>query len=419
MSSNLSSAGAPRRDPADDVPALARLCSASGAEFASEVWSRQAWLSRTEELPGDIDELFSLDAVDELLSRRALRTPFLRLARNGRVVPSTSFTGSGGVGARVADQVIDDSVLRQFADGTTLVLQGVHRTWQPVGELAAGLADELGHPVQVNSYITPPQSQGFAAHYDTHDVFVLQIAGHKKWRVHEPVLDQPLPTESWDTTAEAVRARADESPVIEAVLRPGDCLYLPRGFIHSATALGGTSVHLTFGIHPVIERDVVRSILEVLETSGWRRSMPADWQPGSASGAAQIQAVLDDLAEALNDVDVDAVANLLHDRRAAQQRPEPIAPIAQAEAAASLKPGDAVRLRTHLNARLEAFGADPPTLVASGGRRIPVSVQERPAIERLLAGHTEAIEELPAAGPDDALELARRLLREGVLVPVV
>src|SRR6266480_4558078 len=75
--------------------------------------------------------------------------------------------------------------------GATLVLQGLHRTWPPLVAFASELAAELGHPVQVNAYVTPPQNTGFAAHYDVHDVFVLQIAGRKKWRVHEPVLTDP------------------------------------------------------------------------------------------------------------------------------------------------------------------------------------------------------------------------------------
>jgi NAD(P)-dependent dehydrogenase (short-subunit alcohol dehydrogenase family) len=50
------------------------------------------------------------------------------------------------------------------------------------------LAADLGHPTQVNAYITPPSSRGFSPHYDVHDVFVLQVAGEKHWRIHEPVL---------------------------------------------------------------------------------------------------------------------------------------------------------------------------------------------------------------------------------------
>ena len=79
-------------------------------------------------------------------------------------------------------------MLAALDDGATLVLQALHRTWPPLVEFGARLAAELGHPVQINAYITPPQNQGFAPHYDVHDVFVLQIAGRKRWRIHAPVV---------------------------------------------------------------------------------------------------------------------------------------------------------------------------------------------------------------------------------------
>ena len=78
-------------------------------------------------------------------------------------------------------------MLELFADGHTVVLQGLHRLWPPLIEFAGALTTDLGHPVQVNAYITPASSQGFSAHYDVHDVFVLQVAGEKRWRIHEPV----------------------------------------------------------------------------------------------------------------------------------------------------------------------------------------------------------------------------------------
>ncbi len=79
-------------------------------------------------------------------------------------------------------------MLRLFADGATIVLQALHRTWEPVAEDARGLAAALGHPVQVNAYVTPPQNRGFDDHYDVHDVFVVQVEGEKHWRVRPPVL---------------------------------------------------------------------------------------------------------------------------------------------------------------------------------------------------------------------------------------
>ncbi|MGO7984355.1 JmjC domain-containing protein, partial [Rhizobium johnstonii] len=76
----------------------------------------------------------------------------------------------------------------EFAAGATIVLQGLHRLWPPLIDFTRLLIDDLGHPAQVNAYVTPASSQGFDPHYDTHDVFVLQVSGEKHWRVDEPVL---------------------------------------------------------------------------------------------------------------------------------------------------------------------------------------------------------------------------------------
>ena len=157
-------------------------------------------------------DLFSLAAVDELLSRRGLRTPFLRVAKDGQVVPPARFTAPGPAGATIADQVDADKLVGLYADGSTLVLQGLHQVWPPIADLTSQLAAELGHPVQVNAYVTPPQSQGFSAHYDTHDVFVLQVAGSKRWQIWQPVLDRPTADQPWNDRATDVRARAAEQP---------------------------------------------------------------------------------------------------------------------------------------------------------------------------------------------------------------
>ena len=157
-------------------------------------------------------DLFDADAVDELVSRRGLRTPFLRVAKDGTTLADRAFTAGGGVGAGVADQVSDDALVRLFADGATLVLQGLHRIWPPIVDFSQDLAADLGHPVQVNAYVTPPQSRGFSDHYDVHDVFVLQVEGEKRWRIHAPVHPSPLRDQPWTDRRAAVEAAARAEP---------------------------------------------------------------------------------------------------------------------------------------------------------------------------------------------------------------
>jgi hypothetical protein len=127
-----------------------------------------------------------------LVSQRGLRTPFLRVAKNGATLSDKAFTAQGGVGAGIADQVSDDMLVRLFADGSTMVLQALHRVWPPILEFCQCSRPSSGHPVQANAYVTPPQNQGFSAHYDVHDVFVLQIEGEKQWRSIRRSLASPL-----------------------------------------------------------------------------------------------------------------------------------------------------------------------------------------------------------------------------------
>ncbi|MCU1615444.1 MAG: Cupin 4 family protein, partial [Frankiales bacterium] len=366
-------------------------------------------------------DLLDLPAVDELLSRRGLRTPFLRIAKDGAVVEPKRFTTSGGAGAEVADQVSSDSVLRLFADGGTVVLQGLHRLWPPLIEFADQLAADLGHPTQVNAYITPPSSRGFSAHYDVHDVFVLQIAGEKRWRIHEPVLADPLRTQPWNDRAGEVAAAAEGEPVIDEVLHPGDALYLPRGFLHAATALEGISAHLTVGVHPVTRWAAAEAALDLVRRAAagdpeLRRSLPlgvdlAD--PGALADDAP--AVVAALKGWLDRVDPEELADRLRERTWAQVRPEPVGPLAQSTAAAGLGAGTVLRMRPRLRCALrEAAGGR--VLLIAGRRRHEFPESVRPALAELLAMGELKVGDLPGLDHADRLTLARRLVTESVAI---
>lgn len=296
-----------------------RLTDVSREEFAAEVWRKKALLTRG---ASDFSDLFSADAVDELISRRGLRSPFLRVAKDGATLPVASFTAGAGVGATISDQLDDTALWRHFRDGATLVLQALQRTWEPLGAFSAALAAELGNPVQANAYITPPQNQGFDDHYDVHDVFVLQIEGTKRWVLHPPVLDAPLRDQPWTDRREQVAAAAAQEPYIDAVLEPGDALYLPRGWLHAATAQGEVSIHVTLGIlnwtRYAVAEQVTQSVLALLrEDPAMRQSLPLGADGPDDEGLAlvkeRITAVLGD---------ADPSAGLARTRRG-QARPAP------------------------------------------------------------------------------------------------
>ena len=397
-------------------PGLRRCISVPPEEFATQYWAQRPLLSPGS---GGFGDLFSLAAVDELLSGRGLRTPFLRVAKDGKVVDPSCFTGSGGAGAEIADQVADDKVMRLLVDGATVVLQALHRTWPPLVEFAQQLTDDLGHPVQVNAYVTPPQSQGFAAHYDVHDVFVLQIAGVKRWLIHPPVLEHPLRTQPWQDRAAAVAAGAAEAPVIDTVLRPGDALYLPRGWLHSAEALGDTSVHLTVGAHPVTRHSLVEALAELAaDLPALRESLPLGVDVSDPTQvASQLSVVVDALSEWLSHAEPAAVAGRLRDRTWPQWRPEPVAPLAQAAAVGQLDADSVVRLRRHLPHTLFQ-AADGGVVLRLTDRTLTLPAVTEAAVKTLLSGAPVRVGEVPGLDPADQVVLVRRLLREAICVPV-
>jgi hypothetical protein len=387
--------------------------------FADEFWSRQPLLTRAAETGRSFTDLLDLPAVDELLSRRGLRTPFLRIAKDGAVVDPKRYTTSGGAGAEIADQVSSDAVLRLFADGSTVVLQGLHRLWPPLIEFADALAADLGHPTQVNAYVTPPSSRGFSPHYDVHDVFVLQVAGEKHWRIHEPVLRDPLRDQPWNDRAAEVAAAATGEPVIDAVLRPGDALYLPRGFLHSAAALGEISAHLTIGVHPVTHFAAAGSALDLVRELAagdprLRTSLPLGLDLADPRAVAgEVAAVLTVLQEQLARLDPADVAERLRARAWAQVRPEPVAPLAQSAAAAAIGDGTVLRLRRRLRCALRD-GDDGAAVLIAGRRTHTFPAAVREALAALLSAGELKVADLPGLPPADRLVLARRLVTESI-----
>ena len=393
---------------------LPRLVAVGLDEFAADYWGRRALLSRADQLPGDdFTHLLSADDIDELVSTRGLRTPFVRVAKGGTTVADKAFTAPGGVGAGIADQVSDDRLTRLFADGSTIVLQALHRSWPPVLEFCQQLAAELGHPVQANAYITPPQNQGFSDHYDVHDVFVLQLVGEKRWLIHEPVLESPLRDQPWTDRRAAVERRAAERPVIETVLRPGDCLYLPRGFLHAAQALGGITTHLTIGVHvwtayALAERMMQQALQTVAGQASVRGSLPLGVEFVDTAIADDLNSVRDALIAALRDADADALTAEL--RRAARgtSRAAPVGPLAQFRAAEQLAAASVVSVRGQLAATVERR-RDGRTVLRGRADDLVLDESEVAGVEALLVRGSMTAEEL-------GIELARRLLLAGVAV---
>jgi bifunctional lysine-specific demethylase and histidyl-hydroxylase NO66 len=345
-------------------------------------------------------DLLSLEDVDRLVGGTGLRAPAFRMVRAGRTLPRGELTRRVRIGSRPVDDLVDvRAVHAAFADGATLVLQGLHRSWSPVARLCRDLELVLTHPTQANAYLTPPVAQGLDVHADPHDVFALQTHGVKRWVVHAPGEDEP-----WDLE-----------------LRPGDVLYLPAGTRHAAQTIDRPSLHLTIGVRTVRWRDLLRRALDgVLGDPAFAGSLPAGWADRPDELVDDLRARVDDLCKALASgfvtTDGGAAGLCGAEAEAFHTRLTPdltgglrdLLELDEVEDTTPLRrrPGTVCRLRA-TEERLELVLGDR-TL------RLPVAVT--PAIELLLAA-----DRFSPADLDDHLDrssrlvLCRRLVREGLL----
>jgi lysine-specific demethylase/histidyl-hydroxylase NO66 len=389
--------------------ALSRCAAVDVQAFAADHWSRAPLLSRAKELPQPFDDLLSPADVDELVADRALRSPFFRTVRDGAGLPSPTRTVTAG-SRRIGDLVDAEALAAQYADGATLVLQSLHRMHPPVARFCRELAAELGHPTQCNAYLTPGgRHQGFDFHHDTHDVFVLQVGGRKRWIVHEPVVRLPLPTQA-RSGADLVPEGAE--PLLDVELEPGDALYLPRGYVHAAVSTDVDSVHLTVGVLSTTWYDVLTDVVTLAEDQeAFREALPL--QPASSLGA-QLPDLLRRAAAWLESLPVEQVEQVVSRRLVRSAPPEPLTLLATAAAIRSLSPASVVRPRQGLDVCVQIDGG--AVVVAVPGRTLTLPGFTEPAVRRLLVGSCTP-DDLPGLDEEGALVLVRRMLREGIVLP--
>jgi hypothetical protein len=168
-------------------------------------------------------------------------------------------------------------------------VKGVQRLWPQLWRLCRSLQRDFGFPVKANLYCTPANSQGTLEHYDCHDVFVVQIAGRKRWRISASAPRLPLQYvpglafENRDVLfalrgarTRAAAEEASDEPSREVLLEPGDSLYLPRGSVHRVWAEESPSAHVTIGVYAITLLDLMSVALGQVANQDirFRKSLP-------------------------------------------------------------------------------------------------------------------------------------------------
>jgi ribosomal protein L16 Arg81 hydroxylase len=214
--------------------------------------------------------------------------------------PSPYLAVSVHDGARRFSQHGDATSLRHAVGEGAVVAMKISRLWhEPAGGRFAAMRHLFGTLCRrvAMLYLSPSRSEdvdlflagpdsALGAHFDTTDVFTVQLCGERRWLVDR------------ECDVEKVRARvrdrgwypAQEIPFSgeteEFVLRPGDALYVPAYAVHQVTGVSW-SVSLSLGLRAFNEVDLLEHMLD-----GLRRSAYLDYGPLAARAASQGEAAV-------------------------------------------------------------------------------------------------------------------------------
>ncbi len=252
-------------------------------EFFSDYWPDRVFVAH-----GDKERL------PEALLDKELNQ-FDALSRRYKGV--VSFFGDGKSGHMVPVEGIEAAA--PYRCGLSVYLTDVSPYFPDVERLVRKLEFELGinEGCARAGVFAAPNNCGISCHYDSVDVFSIQLRGTKKFDV-APVTELRHP---WgfqhitgnrpidDLYPQATEGFPDwENAEFQTVeMRPGTVLYMPRGHWHRTEA-GGDSISVSIGMEPPSAAECVLEQLRLLllQDPAWRKPLYGAWGIGAMRDAA-------------------------------------------------------------------------------------------------------------------------------------
>lgn len=203
---------------------------------------------------GRFRNLFSWPKASDVLNRSLFPHPTAKMNRQGTPIRINS----------------PDQVVEELRKGTTLILDNADSYSSELATFCDRLSYQLLTPVRTNVYMSFPGIQAFDNHYDTHDFFILQTEGKKRWCIFERTVESPL----YFAKTHGVEPPTTP-PLLEVVLSAGDILYCPKGFWHYAVSTDEPSMHLTLAVFVRTGIDFLNWLIgELREDVAFRREFP-------------------------------------------------------------------------------------------------------------------------------------------------
>ena len=376
--------------------------------FFAEFYERKPLLIERQE-PSKFESLLSIDAIDRYLSTTTPCSPDVFLVDAARELKPEDYSFPN---SDPPNRIDLPRAYQLFMTGATISLSQLHDRLPPLAALCRAVESIFSSHFQTNIYLSPPHAQGFKTHFDSHDVFVLQVTGSKRWTMYDTEIELPLRGQRFEADK-----HTPGPPTREFTLYAGDLFYCPRGLYHSARSTDEASLHITLGLIGKTWADVMIEAVSAacLASPAFRANLPVGFA-NAGFDASQANVTFRTLVDTFaRDTRLAPILERLAEDFVTSRRPALYGCLQELERAPEPSIETAVAPRSNLIYLLREENGS--LVLLFGATQISLPLFARSAVMFALQGGAFVVRDLP--GPlDDAgkIVLIRRLLREGLLV---
>lgn len=309
-------------------------------------------------------------------------------------------------------------VYNLYSNGFSFIFNRVEKRSNPIARTIKSFERFFGYYCTASLFLSPQGScKGTLSHYDGVEVFALQLHGSKVWSIYKPQYELP------HTVLPAPRVDAQNLEAWGKVLmKPGDLLYLPRGYIHDVDKEGeDPSLHLTIMVEPCRWMDVLLEGVQQLarRETALRSSVKLIGDIAKFESTSPEEQFHDKLRILLEKVDFSQVRPYVE--REICLRTEPLPSNVFAMQKMHIDGNSLCKLRNDVlfsfgqltNPDLNNFTA----LTYSGNTLYFTNSEEQPIMERVLSRKPFTPLELPGNLPiGEKVELCKKLIEQGLIM---
>jgi hypothetical protein len=282
----------------DTFSALKHLLGSKDREFLEDHWLNQKpmHIESTDNNLKSVIDRDSLNSIDSMCE-----------AHTNGLVQALSNNQDESV-----NQLPINCVKEKLATGHSIIFTDFQHSDGALQAYLDGLTAELGFPQELGLltlYVTPA-NVGLKRHLDTKDNWVVGVRGIKTFLltpntdlihpVHKQAADKPLHHKNKLAFGNTEISTAEP---MEVTLKPGDVLYIPRGYWHELK--GNPQTPLSWSLSFALERPtwldaLLRTLMvQLIKAPDWRAPIPSLYKNLDGANPESISKVLSKFSKAL------------------------------------------------------------------------------------------------------------------------